>query len=83
MSPLRIMVTVIFFVICAVLLYLVFLGKGEGADLSGAIVARNNDTYFSTHGKKHTKEALREKATFAFLFIFIAFSIILNMGWGL
>ena len=83
MSAIRIAVTVVFFIVCAVLIYLIFLGKGEGADLNGTVVARNNDTYFSTHGRKHTEDAMRERLTFVFIALFIVLSLVLNMGWGL
>jgi len=83
MSVIRIAATAVYFIVCAVIIYLIYLGKGEGADLSGTIVARNNDTYFSTHGKKHTQEALRERATIICMLIFIAISVVLNMSWGL
>ena len=83
MGALRIAVTIAFFIVCAVLIYLIFLGKGEGADLNGTVVARNNDTYFSTHGRKHTEDAMRERLTFVFIALFIVLSLVLNMGWGL
>jgi protein translocase SecG subunit len=83
MSGVRIGVTVLFIVVSAVLIFLVFQGKGEGADLSGGIVSSsNNDTYFATHGKKHTEDARRERATLVLVAVFVVLSIILNMGWG-
>ena len=83
MSGLRIAITILFIVICAVLVFLVFQGKGEGADLSGGIVSRsNNDTYFATHGKKRTGDALRERAAAIMVAVFLVAAIVLNMGWG-
>jgi len=81
-SGIRIAVTIIYLIVCAILGFLVFRGKGEGADLTGAVSTRVNDTYFTTHGKKHTEDAVRERATVIFSIIFLAMSIILNMGWG-
>ena len=58
MSGIRIAATVVYIIVCLVLVFLVFKGKGQGADLSGGITGRSNDTYFTTHGKKHTEDAL-------------------------
>ena len=51
MSGIRIAATVVYIIVCLVLVFLVFKGKGQGADLSGGITGRSNDTYFTTHGK--------------------------------
>lgn len=83
MSGVRIAVTVLFIVVCAVLVFLVFQGKGEGADLSGGIVSRsNNDTYFATHGKKRTGDAIRERAAAIVVAVFLIMAVVMNMGWG-
>lgn len=82
MSGIRMAVTVIYIIVCLVLVFLVFKGKGRGADLSGGITGRSNDTYFTTHGRKHTEDALLEKSTAILAAVFIVFSLILNMGWG-
>ncbi len=82
MSGIRIAATVIYIVVSAVLVYFIFKGKGDGADLSGGIVSRQNDTYFSVHGKKHTEDALRERVTIIGIIIFLVLSILLNMSWG-
>ena len=60
----------------------VFKGKGQGADLSGGITGRSNDTYFTTHGKKHTEDALLERSTAILAAIFIVLSLVMNMSWG-
>ena len=82
MSTIRIAVTVVYIVLCLVLVFLVFKGKGQGADLSGGIVGRSADTYFTTHGMKHTEDAMLEKATAIMAAVFIVLSLIMNMGWG-
>ena len=82
MSTVRIIVTVVYIIACAVLVYLIYKGKGQNADLAGGIVSSNNETYYSTHGKKHTEDARRERATLALVAVFVVLSIILNMGWG-
>lgn len=46
MSGIRIAATVVYIIVCLVLVFLVFKGKGQGADLSGGITGRSNDTYF-------------------------------------
>ena len=82
-STVRIVVTVVYIIACAVLVYLIYRGKGQNADLAGGIVASNNETYYSTHGKKHTEDARRERATLIMVAVFVVLSIVLNMGWGL
>ena len=83
MSTVRIVFTVVYIIACAVLVYLIYKGKGQNADLAGGIVASNNETYYSTHGKKHTEDARRERATLVMTAVFIVLSIVLNMSWGL
>ncbi|MCR4673203.1 MAG: preprotein translocase subunit SecG [Lachnospiraceae bacterium] len=83
MSAARIFIMIVFIAVCAFLVYLVYLGKGEGADLTSGIVTRNNDTFYSTHGKKHTKDALRVRVTVIFTVIFLVLAVVLNMNWGL
>ena len=82
MSTVRIVVTVVYIIACAVLVYLIYKGKGQNADLAGGIVASNNETYYSTHGRKHTGDARRERATLVMVAVFIVMSVVLNMGWG-
>ena len=82
MSGIRIAATVVYIIVCLVLVFLVFKGKGQGADLSGAITGRSNDTYFTTHGKKHTEDALLERSTAILAAIFIVLSLVMNMSWG-
>jgi preprotein translocase subunit SecG len=82
MSGIRIAVTVIYIVVCIALVFLVFKGKGQGADLSGGIAGRSVETYYSTHGKKHTEDAMLERATVIAAAIFLVLSLILNMNWG-
>ena len=81
MSGIRIAATVVYIIVCLVLVFLVFKGKGQGADLSGGITGRSNDTYFTTHGKKHT-DALLERSTAILAAIFIVLSLVMNMSWG-
>ena len=82
MSGIRIAATVVYLIVCLVLVFLVFKGKGQGADLSGGITGRSNDTYFTTHGKKHTEDALLERSTAILAAIFIVLSLVMNMSWG-
>ena len=83
MSGIRLAATVVYIVICAVLLYFIFKGKGEGADLSGGIVSRtSNETYYSVHGKKHSADARRERTTAILVAVFLICSVLLNMSWG-
>ncbi len=83
MSGIRLAATVIYIVICAVLVYFIFKGKGEGADLSGGIVSRtSSDTYYSVHGKRHSEEARRERLTAILVAVFLIGAVLLNMSWG-
>lgn len=45
MSGIRIAATVVYIIVCLVLVFLVFKGKGSGCGLSGGITGRSNDTY--------------------------------------
>ncbi len=83
MSGIRIAATVVYIIVCAVLVYFIFKGKGEGADLSGGIVSRtSNETYYSVHGKRHSEDARRERRTAVLVAVFLIASILLNMSWG-
>ncbi len=82
MSAGRIVVTVIFIIVCLITILLVFQGKGKGADLSGGLASREMETYFSTHGKKYTENAMLEKGTAIACVVFIVLALLLNMSWG-
>ena len=83
MSGVRIALTVVFIVICAILVYLIFKSKGSGADLTGGIVnSRATDSYYSMHGRKHSEDAVRERTAAIFTAIFIVLCLVLNMSWG-
>lgn len=82
MSGIRIAATVVYIIVCLILVFLVFKGKGHGADLSGGIAGRSADTYFTTHSKKYTEDAMLEKATAIMVAVFVVLSLLLNMSWG-
>ncbi len=82
MSTVRIVVTVIFLVICAATIFCVFQGKGKGTDLSGGITSKEMDTYYNTHGKKYTDDVILERVTAVACVCFVIMALVLNMGWG-
>ncbi len=83
MSTIRIVASIIFIVVCLVCVFFIFQSKGDGADLSGGIAGRSAETYFSTYGKKHSEDAIRERSTVIAIVVFIVLALVLNMGWGL
>lgn len=83
MSGIRIAATVVFFAVCAILIFLIFKSKGSGADLTGGIVnSRATDSYYSMHGRKHSEDAVRERTAAIFTAVFIILCLVLNMSWG-
>ena len=77
MEALRIVINIIFILVCVALTVLVLMQEGKSAGL-GAI-AGASDTYWSKH-KDRSMEGVLVKATRALVALFLILSIVLNIG---
>ena len=77
MEALRVVINIIFILVCVALTVLVLMQEGKSAGL-GAI-AGASDTYWSKH-KDRSMEGVLVKATRAFVALFLILSIVLNIG---
>lgn len=80
MEILRVIVTVVYVLICIGLVVVVLMQEGKSAGLSGAIngVA---DTYWGKN-KGRSMEGALTKITRILAALFIVLSIVLNLHWG-
>ncbi|WP_066714083.1 preprotein translocase subunit SecG [Clostridium sp. Marseille-P299] len=81
MEILRVLVTVVYVLICIGLVVVVLMQEGKSAGLSGAIngVA---DTYWGKN-KGRSMEGALVKVTKILAALFIVLSVVLNLHWGL
>lgn len=81
MEALRVVVTVLFVLICLGLIVVVLMQEGKSAGLSGAIngVA---DTYWGKN-KGRSMEGALSKITVVLTVLFFVLSVVLNLNWGL
>ena len=77
MEALRVVINIIFILVCVALTVLVLMQEGKSAGL-GAI-AGASDTYWSKH-KDRSMEGVLVKATRALVALFLILSIVLNIG---
>lgn len=79
MAALRVIVTILYVLICIALIVVVLMQEGKSAGLAGAIngVA---DTYWGKN-KGRSMEGALVKATKILAALFIIFSIVLNLKW--
>lgn len=79
MAALRVIVTILYVLICIALVVVVLMQEGKSAGLAGAIngVA---DTYWGKN-KGRSMEGALVKATKILAALFIIFSIVLNLKW--
>lgn len=79
MEILKLLVTIVYILICVALAVIVLMQEGETDGLSGAIGGGSgSDTYWSKN-KGRSKEGAVEKATKYLAFLFIALSVVLNI----
>ena len=76
---LRVAVTVIFVIVCILMVALIIMQEGKPANLSGAISGLA-DTYWGKN-KAHSFEGKLERATKVLAVLFIVLAIVLNMKW--
>ena len=76
---LRVAVTVIFVIVCILMVALIIMQEGKSANLSGAISGLA-DTYWGKN-KAHSFEGKLERATKVLAVLFIVLAIVLNMKW--
>ena len=81
MEILRVIVTVVYVLICIGLVAVVLMQEGKSAGLSGAIngVA---DTYWGKN-KGRSMEGALSKITKILAALFLVLSVVLNLHWGL
>ncbi len=79
MAALRVIITILYVLICVALVVVVLMQEGNSEGLSGAIngVA---DTYWGKN-KGRSMEGTLMKATKILAALFIVFSVVLNLGW--
>lgn len=79
MEALRIVVTILYIIICIALTVLVLMQEGKSAGLSGSISGAA-ETYWGKN-KGRSMEGTLEKITKVLAILFIVISIILCMNW--
>ena len=81
METLRVILTIVFVLICLGLVVVVLMQEGKSAGLSGSIngVA---DTYWGKN-KGRSMEGALSKITIVLTVLFVIISVLLNLKWGL
>ena len=81
MEALKIILTVLFILICVAIVAIVLLQDSKGEGLSSAIAGGggNTSTYWSKN-KGRSKEGILSKATIILTILFIVISVILNLS---
>ncbi|MDD5936502.1 MAG: preprotein translocase subunit SecG [Clostridiales bacterium] len=81
METLRVVLTVVFVLICLGLIVVVLMQEGKSAGLSGSIngVA---DTYWGKN-KGRSMEGALNKITIVLAVLFVVIAVLLNLNWGL
>lgn len=80
MAVLRVIVTILYVLICVALVVIVLMQEGKSAGLSGAISGAA-DTYWGKN-KGRSMEGTLVKLTKVLAALFIVISVILNLNWG-
>ncbi len=79
MGALRIIVTILFVLVCIIMVGIIILQEGKSANVSGAINGLA-DTYWGKN-KAHSFEGKLERGTKVLAILFIVLAIVLNMNW--
>ena len=74
---LRIILTVVFIIVCLALTLIVLMQEGKSAGLGA--VAGAAESYWGKN-KGRSREGILKKVTIGLSFLFVVFSIVLNMG---
>jgi len=77
---LKVLIQIIYVLICIVLSVIVLKQEGKSTGLSGAITGGGSDTYWSKN-KGRSKEGMLENATKILAALFIVLSVVLNLNW--
>lgn len=80
MATLRIIVTILYVLICVALVVVVLMQEGKTMGLSGAI-SGVADTYWGKN-KGRSMEGALAKSTKILAALFIVLSVVLNLSWG-
>jgi preprotein translocase subunit SecG len=76
---LKVIVEIVYILVCIVLTYVVLKQEGKGYGLSGVLTGAS-DTYWSKN-KGRSKEGMLETATKILAGAFIVLSVLLNLKW--
>jgi preprotein translocase subunit SecG len=79
MNGLRVAVTVLYVIVCIVLVVLVLMQEGKSAGLSG-VISGAADTYWGKN-KGRSMEGALEKGTKFLAVGFMIISVVLNLNW--
>lgn len=79
MQSLKVIVQIVYVLICIVLTFIVLKQEGKQAGLSGALTG-TTETYWSKN-KGRSKEGMLENATKVLAGSFIVLSVVLNLNW--
>ena len=79
MAVLRVILTIVYIIVCIALSAIVLMQEGKSAGLSGAI-SGVADTYWGKN-KGRSMEGTMSKITVVLAVAFILFSIVLNLKW--
>ena len=79
MQSLKVIVQIVYVLVCIVLTFIVLKQEGKQAGLSGALTG-TTETYWSKN-KGRSKEGMLENATKVLAGSFIVLSVVLNLNW--
>lgn len=79
MATLKVIVTVVYILICIALIVVVLMQEGKSAGLAGALNG-TTDTYWSRN-KGRSMEGTLVKLTRIFAVLFLIGSVVLNLKW--
>jgi len=79
MEALRVIVTILYCLVCLALIVVVLMQEGKAAGLSGAISGLA-ETYWGKN-KGRSIEGVLSKVTIALSVVFVIVSVVLNLNW--
>jgi preprotein translocase subunit SecG len=78
-EALRLIVEIVYILICIAITYVVLKQEGKGYGLTGVLTGAS-DTYWSKN-KGRSKEGMLENATEILALSFVVLSVVLNLKW--
>jgi preprotein translocase subunit SecG len=80
MDALKLIIEIVYILICIALTFVVLRQEGKSAGLSGALTGSSGETYWSKN-KGRSKEGTLERFTKYLAAGFIILSVVLNLNW--